>query len=125
MRLRNKLLVSLILIFTIATPALAFAENNRVILDQLLTGDTPQLNAEDIKIPDDLKPGYHELKVEVLDDAGVVSSKTALFCKSIDGELHFDNNCPDLLITNQKKVFRTAYKPYDPNSDPVGTASLH
>ena len=124
MRLRNKLIVSLILIFTIATPALAFAENNRVILDQLLTGDTPQLNAEDIKIPDDLKPGYHELKVEVLDDAGVVSSKTALFCKSLDGELHFDNNCPDLLITNQKKVFRTAYKPYDPNSDPVGTASL-
>ena len=124
MRVRNSFLAFLLLILTVGVPSVAIAEDNRVILDQLLTGDSPQLNAEDIKIPDDLKPGYHELKVEVLDDLGVVSSKTALFCKSIDGELHFDNNCPDLLITNEKKVFRSAYKPYDPNTDPVGTASL-
>ena len=124
MRVRNSFLAFLLLILTVGMPSVALAEDNRVILDQLLTGDSPQLNAEDIKIPDDLKPGYHELKVEVLDDLGVVSSKTALFCKSIDGELHFDNNCPDLLITNEKKVFRSAYKPYDPNTDPVGTASL-
>ena len=124
MRVRNSFLAFLLLILTVGIPSTSLAEDNRVILDQLLTGDSPQLNAEDIKIPDDLKPGYHELKVEVLDDLGVVSSKTALFCKSIDGELHFDNNCPDLLITNEKKVFRSAYKPYDPNTDPVGTASL-
>jgi hypothetical protein len=124
MKVRNSFLAFLLLILTVGMPSTSLAEDNRVILDQLLTGDSPQLNAEDIKIPDDLKPGYHELKVEVLDDLGVVSSKTALFCKSIDGELHFDNNCPDLLITNEKKVFRSAYKPYDPNNDPVGTASL-
>ena len=124
MRKRNILIIFLILIFSIGAPALANAKEDRVILDQLLTGDVPQLNAEDIKIPDDLKPGYHELKVEVLDDLGVVSSKTALFCKSLDGELHFDNNCPDLLVTNEKKVFRSAYKPYDPISDPEGTATL-
>ena len=124
MRIKKVILLLFLLTFTIASPSMAFAENNRVILDQLLTGDTPQLNAEDIKIPDDLKPGYHELQVEVLDDTGVVSSKTALFCKDLEGELHFDNNCPDLLVTNKVKVFRNQYKPYNPTSDPVGTASL-
>ena len=124
MRIKKVILLLFLVTFTIGSPSLALAEDNRVILDQLLTGDTPQLNTEDIKIPDDLKPGYHELQVEILDDNGVVSSKTALFCKDLDGELHFDNNCPDLLVTNNKKVFRNQYKPYDPTSDPVGTASL-
>ena len=124
MRLRKVILLFAILVLNIGAPSLAFAGDNRVILDQLLTGDLPQLNANDIKIPDDLKPGYHELQVEVLDDNGVVSSKTALFCKDLEGELHFDNNCPDLLVTNDKKVFRSAYKPYEPTSDPVGTASI-
>jgi hypothetical protein len=124
MKLRHLSLLSLILILNIGSASLALAEDNRVILDQLLTGDSPQLNAEDIKIPDDLKPGYHELQVEILDDNGVVSSKTALFCKDLVGELHFDNNCPDLLVTNNKKVFRSTYKPYDPVSDPEGTASI-
>ncbi|NBS43505.1 MAG: glutamate synthase subunit alpha, partial [Acetobacteraceae bacterium] len=30
------------------------------------------VNADDIQIPDDLKPGFHELQVEVLDDTGVI-----------------------------------------------------
>jgi len=124
MSIKKVILLLFLLTFTVGSPSLALAEDNRVILDQLLTGDTPQLNAEDIKIPDDLKPGYHELQVEVLDDTGVVSSKTALFCKDLEGELHFDNNCPDLLVTNKVKVFRNQYKPYDPTSDPIGTASL-
>jgi hypothetical protein len=124
MKITKLIFVSLIVILNVGAPSTVFAEDSRVILDQLLTGDVPQLNANDIKIPDDLKPGYHELQVEVLDDVGVVSSKTALFCKDLSGELHFDNNCPDLLVTSQQKVFRSSLKPYDPTSDPAGTASL-
>lgn len=123
MKLRKVILLFLVIVFNVGAPTLALADDNRVILDQLLTGDVPQLNANDIKIPDDLKPGYHELQVEVLDDNGVVSSRTALFCKDLTGELHFDNNCPDLLVTNNK-VFRSTFEPYDPTSDPVGTASI-
>jgi hypothetical protein len=124
MKIRKLLFLFVVLISSIGSPSLALAEDNRVILDQLLTGDVPQLNTNDIKIPDDLKPGYHELQVEILDDNGVVSSKTALFCKDLSNELHFDNNCPDLLVTNKVKVFRNQYKPYEPASDPVGTASI-
>lgn len=111
------------LITFLAAPA-ALAEDNRVILDQLLTGDVPQLNASEIRIPDDLKPGFHELQVEVLDDLGVVSFKKALFCKDLKGELHFDNLCPDLLVTDKQKTFRSAFKPYSPLNDSSGTANL-
>jgi hypothetical protein len=124
MKIRNLVLLFVVLTFSVGSTSLALAQDNRVILDQLLTGDAPQLNTNDIKIPDDLKPGYHELQVEILDDNGVVSSRTALFCKDLSNELHFDNNCPDLLVTNKVKVFRNQYKPYEPSSDPVGTASI-
>jgi len=124
MKIRKLFFLFVVLISSIGSPSLALAQDNRVILDQLLTGDAPQLNTNDIKIPDDLKPGYHELQVEILDDNGVVSSRTALFCKDLSNELRFDNNCPDLLVTNKVKVFRNQYKPYEPSSDPVGTASI-
>jgi hypothetical protein len=124
MKIRNLVLLFVVLTFSVGSTSLALAQDNRVILDQLLTGDAPQLNTNDIKIPDDLKPGYHELQVEILDDNGVVSSRTALFCKDLSNELRFDNNCPDLLVTNKVKVFRNQYKPYEPASDPVGTASI-
>lgn len=116
-------LVGFLLSINLFAMSSAFAEDSRVILDQLLTGDVPQLNTDDIQIPEDLKPGFHELQVEVLDETGVVSSRTALFCKDLKGELNFDNNCPDLLVTNQKSL-RSQAKPYSPISDPVGTASL-
>lgn len=124
MILKRLLLAGMLVILNLASPASAFANENRVILDQLLTGDAPQLDASEIKIPDDLKPGFHELQVEVLDDIGIVSSKTALFCKDLDGELHFDNLCPDLLVTTQQEIFRSSLKPYSPNSDPLGTTSI-
>ena len=38
----------------------------RVILDQLLTGPVPALNAKDLNIPPDLAPGFHELTVQRL-----------------------------------------------------------
>ena len=54
MKLHKVILLFLIIVFNVGAPSLALAEDNRVILDQLLTGDVPQLNANDIKIPDDL-----------------------------------------------------------------------
>lgn len=124
MKIRHLVTALFLTFINLVAPATAIAEDSRVILDKLLTGDVPQLNADDIKIPDDLKPGFHELQVEVLDDSGVISSKTALFCKDLTGELNFDNICPDLLVTNEQKTFRSALKPYDPVSDPVGSATF-
>ncbi len=91
------------LAFLIFTCGSSFAANQpvqtkqpQIILDQLLTGPIPELNAKDLNIPADLSPGFHELTVEVYDKKGVISTKTALFCKDLQGQLHFDNVCPDL-----------------------------
>ena len=91
-----------------------------VILDQLLTGPVPALNAKDLNIPADLTPGYHELTVEVYNDKGVISSKTALFCKDLAGELHFDNVCPDLVPKPKPKK----PAPFNPYSNPEETISF-
>ena len=100
------------------------AEKNKsepkVILDQLLTGPVPALNAKDLNIPTDLTPGEHEITVEVYDDNGVVSSQTALFCKDNAGELHFDNICPDLVAKPKAKK----PKAFDPYEDPESTISF-
>jgi hypothetical protein len=92
----------------------------KVILDQLLTGPVPALNAKDLNIPSDLTPGEHEITVEVYDDNGVVSSQTALFCKDNAGELHFDNICPDLIAKPKAKKPK-AFNPYE---DPESTISF-
>lgn len=100
------------LFFYSFSPAVA-AGQPQVILDQLLTGDAPALNANDLNIPKDLTPGFHELTVEIYDEKGVISTKSALFCKDTKGELHFDNICPDLLIKKnaEKKRFNPLANP--------------
>jgi len=92
----------------------------KVILDQLLTGPVPALDLNDLNIPSDLTPGEHEITVEVFDDNGVVSSQTALFCKDLAGELHFDNVCPDLVAKPEVKK----PKAFNPYADPESTISF-
>ena len=92
----------------------------RVILDQLLTGPVPALNAKDLNIPPDLASGFHELTVEVYNKKGVISSKTALFCKDLHGQLHFDNICPDLIT----KPVPPKPAPFNPYSHPDATISF-
>ena len=119
----KKFLVGLAVVFigvlSTFAPARA-AEDPKVILDQLLTGDAPDLSAQDLNIPDDLAPGFHSLTVEVYDDNGVISTKTALFCKSLSGELHFDNVCPDLAA----KPIVTKAEPFYPFARPEETISF-
>jgi hypothetical protein len=119
----KKFFVGLALVFigllSTFAPASA-ADGPKVILDQLLTGDAPDLSAQDLNIPDDLAPGFHELTVEVYDDNGVISTKTALFCKDLNGELHFDNVCPGLTA---KPIAKKA-EPYYPFAKPEETISF-
>jgi hypothetical protein len=92
----------------------------QVILDQLLTGPVPALNAKDLNIPSSLTPGFHQITVEVYNDKGVISSKTALFCKDLQGQLHFDNICPDLTPKPAPKK----PVPFNPYSNPEATISF-
>lgn len=65
-----------------------------VLIDRVTTAEAEQL---DIEIPADVPPGYHEVLIQILDDAGVVDEKILTFCKDLNGTIDWASNCPDLI----------------------------
>ena len=116
---KSQFIFALFLGFLLFSSANA-ASQPQVILDELLTGPIPALNAKDLHIPSDLAPGFHQLTVQVYNDAGVISSETALFCKDNAGVLHFDNKCPDLLVKPKPKPI-----PFNPLHKPEETINFY
>ena len=116
---KSQFIFALFLGFLLFSSANA-ASQPQVILDELLTGPIPALNAKDLHIPIDLAPGFHQLTVQVYNDAGVISSETALFCKDNAGVLHFDNKCPDLLVKPKPKPI-----PFNPLHKPEETINFY
>jgi len=64
-----------------------------VIIDRITADEAEEL---DIKIPDDVPPGFHSIEIEVYDDGGTLSTQDIVFCKNLIGEIHWDNKCPDV-----------------------------
>ena len=90
-----------------------------VIIDRITQSEAEEL---DLTIPDDVPAGFHSIEIEVYDDAGTVSKKEIPFCKNLDGEIHWDNLCPDVLDAKaQAKLDKikvpSELKEYDPLSD--------
>lgn len=107
--------------------AVAFAET-RVIYEVVAANELVDV---DLEIPSSVKPGYHQMLVEVLDDTGVVRSKIALFCKDTDGTVHLDNKCPGLVtsgvVPDQAKVNAKVVRfgdPFSPKDNPAQTQGL-
>jgi hypothetical protein len=91
-------------------PALAAGE---VIIDRLTTQQAEDLN---IVIPYKTPPGFHSITIEVYDDNGTVNEKEIPFCKNLDGEIRWNNECPDLV---ELKNFETLKKIRDRNKLPA------
>jgi hypothetical protein len=65
----------------------------------------------------------------VYDDGGTVSKKEIPFCKNLDGEIHWDNLCPDVLEAKEIAKLDLVkdpdqLKPYSPLSDTEKTKDL-
>jgi hypothetical protein len=86
-----------------------------VLIDQITQSEAEEL---DIQIPAETPSGYHQIEIEVYDDAGTISAKTILFCKDLLGEIKWDNNCPDLVEAAEGFM-----QPYDPLDNPEDTQS--
>ena len=86
-----------------------------VLIDQITESEAQEL---DIQIPPETPSGYHQIEIEVYDDAGTISAKTILFCKNLLGEIKWDNNCPDLVEAAEGFM-----QPYDPLDNPEDTQS--
>jgi hypothetical protein len=109
----KKLFLALILITQISVLPSWGADT--VLIDQITESEAQEL---DIQIPPETPSGYHQIEIEVYDDAGTISAKTILFCKNLLGEIKWDNNCPDLVAAAEGFM-----QPYDPLDNPEDTQS--
>jgi len=121
--MRKLVLLAIILINFSVLPS--FGADN-VIIDRITQKEAEEL---DLTIPEDVPAGFHSIEIEVYDDAGTVSKKEIPFCKNLDGEIHWDNLCPDVLeakeITKLDLVKDPEQlKPYSPLSDKEKTKDL-
>ena len=94
----------LIVIFLMQITILPIWGADNVVIDRATQSEAEQL---DIQIPDETPAGFHQILIEVSDDAGIVSEKTLFFCKNLQGDVKWDNICPDLK------------QPASPSAEPV------
>lgn len=125
MKKRRKILIAFIFSILGLQCGLAIADS-RVIYEVVAADELVDV---DLTIPDSVKPGYHQMLVEVLDDAGVVRSKIALFCKDTDLTIHLDNQCPGLVTAgvvsdNPTQGSNSSGIKYDPKENPRQTQGI-
>jgi hypothetical protein len=108
--MRKIILLTLFILNISIFPAMAEGE---VIIDRLTTQQAEDLN---IVIPYKTPPGFHSITIEVYDDNGTVNEKEIPFCKNLDGEIRWNNECPDLV---ELKNFETLKKIRDRNKLPA------
>ena len=97
-----------------------------VLIDKLTSSEAEQLN---IEIPADVPPGYHEVVIEIYDDAGTVDKKILTFCKDLDGKIDWASNCPELvrMYTEPELIpltQRSELPAYDPAQEPDKSKDL-
>lgn len=108
------------------------AADNKIVIDRLTQSEAEEL---DIKIPDEVPPGFHTVTIEVYDDKGTVSQKVIEFCKDNGGVVNWNNKCPDLNSDsgNNGKIeesqlvapLNSQLKSYDPLNNPKSTNGIH
>jgi hypothetical protein len=122
----------LIVIFFMQITILPIWGADNVVIDRITQSEAEQL---DIQIPEETPAGFHQILIEVSDDAGIVSEKTLFFCKDLQGEIKWDNTCPDLkqpasptgeeAPTEEPEALPIAtLPPYSPLDNPAETQSL-
>lgn len=107
---------ALALLFIIQLSVLPSWAAETVIIERITSAEAEQL---DIEIPATVSPGYHEVEIEISDDAGVLETKILTFCKDVNGTIDWASNCPnlqDILAEDelQKIEIREELPSYDP-----------
>lgn len=122
----------LIVIFVMQITILPTWGADNVVIDRVTQSEAEQL---DIQIPDETPAGFHQVVIEVSDDAGIVSQKTLFFCKDLQGEIKWDNECPDLKqpaspsaepapVEVSDVLLSASLPPFSPLDNPQDTQSL-
>jgi hypothetical protein len=97
-----------------------------VLVDRVTSAEAEELK---IDIPTSVPPGYHEVIIEVSDDAGIIDKNILAFCKDLNGAIDWASNCPDLvrMYTEPELVpltQRAELPSYDPAQEPDKSKDL-
>jgi hypothetical protein len=97
-----------------------------VLIDRATSAEAENL---DIDIPANVPPGYHEVIIEVSDDAGVIEKKVLTFCKDLNGSIDWASNCPEIVrISSESELSqltqRAELPAYDPAQEPDKSSDL-
>lgn len=96
----------------------ASADSSDQTLYQVIT--TQDFADFTVDIPTDLDPGFRSITVLVSDDSGIAQKRTLYFCKNLEGEIHWNNICPDLTpMASQAVLEATRLRINLPNYDPI------
>jgi hypothetical protein len=113
----RKILLATFCVLNISTLNASAADT---VLYQLIS----QAEAEELEIdiPSATKPGFKSLEVQISGKGKVPVYKNILFCKNLEGVIHWDNICPDLTALGAQ-TSRNLFEKYDPLTDPKGTTN--
>ena len=123
MRARRALLATALvsLYFAIgATSAIASEPASTTLYETITAQEAIDLS---LVIPETTTAGYKSLEVQVTGASTPDTFKSILFCKSLDGTVHWDNICPDLANVSAQTALesartRSSLPTYTPLSDP-------
>jgi hypothetical protein len=97
-----------------------------VLVDRVTSTEAEELK---IDIPTTVPPGYHEVIIEVSDDAGIIDKKILTFCKDLNGVIDWASNCPNLIrIYSEQELIplkqRAELPEYNPAQEPDKSSDL-
>jgi hypothetical protein len=121
----RKILFAAIVLLNFSTIASADTGLDQQLYELITESEAQDLN---IDIPSDLTSGYKSIEVSVTGMGVDPEVKTILFCKGLDGVLHWNNICDDLTTTAIEPtptgvITRSSFPKFDPLSDPKRTTN--
>jgi hypothetical protein len=113
----QKIVLGLFIFLNFSTVANAAQNPDEVLFQTITQSEAQDLN---IKIPTQTPPGYKSLEVQVSGMGKEAELKKILFCKEIDGVIHWDNICPELAAVHAQTALEVALTRNDlPTYDPL------
>jgi len=121
----RKILLGLFIFLNFSILPSSYADDE-VIIDRVTQQDAESLN---IEIPVDTPPGFHEAIIQITDENQNEVSKVLAFCKTLAGEIKWDNSCSDVtpLVSTEELAdisSREALPAYSPAQEPEKTSDL-
>ena len=108
---------ALALLFIIQLSVLPSWAAETIIIERITSAEAEQL---DIEIPATTPPGFHEVEIEISDDAGILETKILTFCKDVNGTIDWASNCPNLQnILAEDEIQKIEVREELPSYDPA------